>query len=411
MLPLIVYLLALQHLHMSALSKILLSSEYALNNLNEGFDKPLRNADNSITPTTYDPSFQDIIENIPLIQNFPDETALQFPQQISSVNIDYAKNVIVLKFSKKPKKLSLSKEEQEKHKMLQENFMRFGKRAYDYLPSPNDFIRRYYEELPGERYDGTRETMRDLRGDNFMRFGRSNNRCENSDCHRSEDFMRFGRNNGNSVDFMRLGRSSSGEDFMRFGRNPANQDFMRFGRNPANQDFMRFGRNPANQDFMRFGRNPANQDFMRFGRSSSDDDFMSLNNNRDFMRFGRSSSSPDFMRFGRNALDLKMRNGKRSDNFMRFGRSSNSFNENFMRFGKRQTEAKQQQFASNQSELNKKESNETIVERNPGSKPMYDKSEDELKNDDNLMNLELNNNPLIDGNNELNADYVLKVSK
>lgn len=392
MLPLIVYLLALQHLHTSALSKILLSSDYSLNNFNQDFDKSMRSNDHAVTPTTYEPLLQDIIENIPFVQNFPDATALQFPEQISSVNIDYGKNVIVLKFSKKPRKLSLNKEEQEKRKSLQENFMRFGKRAYEYLPTMNDFIGHYYEELPGERYDRARETIRDLRGDNFMRFGRNNNQCGNTDCRVTDDFMRFGRSNGGSVDFMRLGRRS-GEDFMRFGRNPGNQGFMRFGRSPGNQDFMRFGRNPGNQDFIRFGRNPAEQDFMRSSRNS------------DFMRFGRSSSSPDFMRFGRNAFDLKMRDEKRSDNFMRFGRASK---ENFMRFGKRKTETKEQ-LISNQSDLNKKASNENVTETNPKDKSLktaFDNNQELLNDNDNLMNFEVNNNPLANDQDALNADYV-----
>uniref|UniRef100_A0A1A9V2D9 Uncharacterized protein n=1 Tax=Glossina austeni TaxID=7395 RepID=A0A1A9V2D9_GLOAU len=385
MLPLIVYLLALQHLHTSALSKILLSSDYSLNNLNQDFDKSMRSNDHSVTPTMYEPLLQNIIENVPFVQNFPDATALQFPEQISSVNIDYGKNVIVLKFSKKPRKLSLNKEEQEKRKSLQENFMRFGKRAYEYLPTMNDFIGHYYEELPGERYDRTRETVRDLRGDNFMRFGRNDNQCGNTDCRVTEDFMRFGRSNGGNVDFMRLGRRS-GEDFMRFGRNPANQDFMRLGRNSGNQDFMRFGRSSPDQDLMRSSRNS------------------------DFMRFGRSFSSPDFMRFGRNAFDLKLRDGKRSDNFMRFGRASN---ENFMRFGKRKIETKEQ-LISNQSDLNKKASNETVIETNPDDKSLktaFDNNQELLNDNDNLMNFEVNNNPLADDQNALNADYVLKVSE
>ncbi|KAI9577601.1 FMRFamide neuropeptides [Glossina fuscipes] len=397
MLPLIVYLLALQHLHTSALSKILLSSDYSLNNLNEDFDKSMRSNDHAVTPTTYEPLLQDIIENVPFVQSYPDETALQFPEQISSVNIDYGKNIIVLKFSKKPRKLSLNKEEQEKRKSFHENFMRFGKRAYEYLPTMNDFIGHYYEELPGERYDRARETVRDLRGDNFMRFGRNDNQCGKADCRVTEDFMRFGRSNGGSVDFMRLGRRS-GEDFMRFGRNSGNQDFMRFGRNSGNQDFMRFGRNPGNQNFMRFGRSSPDQHFIRSSRNS------------DFMRFGRSSSSPDFMRFGRNAFDLKMKEGKRSDNFMRFGRASN---ENFVRFGKRKTETKEQ-LISAPSDLNKKASNDTVIETNSEDKTLktnFDNNQELLNDNENLMNFELNNNILADDKDTLNADYVLKVSE
>ncbi|KAL9918920.1 FMRFamide related propeptide [Glossina fuscipes fuscipes] len=385
MLPLIVYLLALQHLHTSALSKILLSSDYSLNNLNQDFDKSMRSNDHAVTPTTYEPLLQDIIENVPFVQSYPDETALQFPEQISSVNIDYGKNIIVLKFSKKPRKLSLNKEEQEKRKSLHENFMRFGKRAYEYLPTMNDFIGHYYEELPGERYDRARETVRDLRGDNFMRFGRNDNQCGKADCRVTEDFMRFGRSNGGSVDFMRLGRRS-GEDFMRFGRNSGNQDFMRFGRNSGNQNFMRFGRSSPDQHFIRSSRNS------------------------DFMRFGRSSSSPDFMRFGRNAFDLKIKEGKRSDNFMRFGRASN---ENFMRFGKRKTETKEQ-LISTPSDLNKKASNDTVIETNSEDKNLktnFDNNQELLNDNENLMNFELNNNLLADDKDTLNADYVLKVSE
>lgn len=228
-----------------------------------------------------------------LINEGAEQTELEFRYPISAIGIDYAKNSVVLRFQKHPRKprYKYDPDLELKRKSVQDNFMHFGKRQPEQLPlatGPG-----YYESPMKRSYS-------------MDRYGRDP----------KQDFMRFGRT---PSDFMRFGRASS--DFMRFGRDPK-QDFMRFGRDPK-QDFMRFGRDPK-QDFMRFGRDPK-QDFMRFGRSDN------------FMRFGRNmqqheelrSPKQDFMRFGR------------PDNFMRFGRSTpneferdNKMDSNFMRFGK-----------------------------------------------------------------------------
>ncbi|XP_037947929.1 FMRFamide-related peptides-like [Teleopsis dalmanni] len=234
--------------------------------------------------------------NVPIIKSARDQTEVAFLQPISAVNIDYAKNSIILKFRKdRPKlRMKLLSEEAEKRRALENNFMRFGRTPNaDFMRfgrNPADFMRfgkRQIEEYPtanshesknykegNERAE--RSTQRDSRGDNFMRFGRVP----------TTDFIRFGRN---PADFMRFGRSGA-DNFMRLGRNPA--DFMRFGRNPK-QNFIRFGRNQKSyidKNFMRYGR-PDN--FMRFGRTPPEP----ADNSANFMRFGKMDQN--FMRFGK----------------------------------------------------------------------------------------------------------------
>ncbi|KAH8407739.1 hypothetical protein KR222_011873, partial [Zaprionus bogoriensis] len=234
----------------------------------------------------------------------PEQTELEFRYPISAIGIDYAKNSVVLRFQKHPRKqrYKYDPDYELKRKSMQDNFMHFGKRQPEQLPAATGAG---YYEAPLKRSAMDRYG-RDPKQD-FMRFGRA-----------PADFMRFGRDP--KQDFMRFGRDPK-QDFMRFGRDPK-QDFMRFGRDPK-QDFMRFGRAPS--DFMRFGRDPK-QDFMRFGRA---DNFMRFGRNlqfheelrspkQDFMRFGR----PDnFMRFGRSAPSGFERYGKLDANFMRFGKS------------------------------------------------------------------------------------------
>ncbi|XP_061402495.1 FMRFamide neuropeptides-like, partial [Musca vetustissima] len=274
-------------------------------------------------------------DNTPLIQTIDDETEMQFPKPIQWVSIDHLRNSIILRFQNPSPKIlnKLDPEEMKRLRSLQENAMRWGKRSYESYPalSRNGLA----DKNPMGRMDfvSNHQVIRDSRGDNFMRFGRSAGGSGNDD-----NFMRFGRASGNN-DFMRFGRAgqdnfmrfgrSAGQDFMRFGRNPnfmrfgraSGQDFMRFGR-AQGQDFMRFGRTPGGQDFMRFGRTPSGQDFMRFGRAQGQD-FMRFGRaqGQDFMRFGRTPGSQDFMRFGR------------PDNFMRFGRTP-AQSSDFMRFGK-----------------------------------------------------------------------------
>ncbi|KAH8369821.1 hypothetical protein KR093_001042, partial [Drosophila rubida] len=201
----------------------------------------------------------------------PEQTELEFRYPISAIGIDYAKNSVVLRFQKNPRKQRFKYDPDYERKSLKDNFMHFGKRQAEQLPQPTGSG--YFESVKRAAMD---------------RYGRDP----------KQDFMRFGRT---PSDFMRFGRASS--DYMRFGRDPK-QDFMRFGRDPK-QDFMRFGRS---DNFMRFGRNLHFHEELRSPK-------------QDFMRFGR----PDnFMRFGRSAPTEFERFGKLDSNFMRFGKSIQS---------------------------------------------------------------------------------------
>ncbi|XP_011207181.2 FMRFamide-related peptides [Bactrocera dorsalis] len=310
--PLLVFFLYLLQLQATIRSEIIESPNEQLNTISDTDDTDL----NESGPNERTENSQ----KLPFIQTGRDPTEVEFRYPIASLNIDYTKNLIILKF----RKSKADEEEERRRKSFNENFMRFGRANADFMRfgrdadfmrfgrSPSDFMRfgkRALEQVPkvnsldhdytvnydksadaGRRIERSQEGIRDSRGDNFMRFGRP-----------ADDFMRFGRS---ANDFLRFGRASG--DFMRFGRNPS--DFMRFGRGGSN-DFMRFGRNSKN-DFMRFGRTPKeqrgdNQDFMRFGRPDN------------FMRFGRTPATvkqptitPNFMRYS-----------KPDQNFMRFGKS------------------------------------------------------------------------------------------
>ncbi|XP_036332068.1 FMRFamide-related peptides [Rhagoletis pomonella] len=310
--PLLVFFLYIIQLQAAIRSEIIETPNINLNTISESEDDDIQSSDSierkSTTTTTVDPL------DLPYVKTTRDQTEVEFRYPIASLNIDYSKNLIILKF----RKSKADDEEARRRKSLDENFMRFGRANSDFMRfgrdaadfmrfgrSPSDFMRfgkRSLEQIPkvnsldheynydkdadtSRRFERSQEAIRDSRGDNFMRFGRP-----------AEDFMRFGRSSSN--DFLRFGRASG--DFMRFGRNPS--DFMRFGRG-GSDDFMRFGRSP---DFMRFGRaqkerRDTDRDFMRFGRPDN------------FMRFGRSSGmptvSPNFIRFG-----------KLDPNFMRFGK-------------------------------------------------------------------------------------------
>ncbi|CAD7014280.1 unnamed protein product [Ceratitis capitata] len=301
--PLLVFFLYILQLQASIRSEIIEEPNVDLNTISEtsegnSNENEVDERNGSITEDPLD---------YPYVKTGRKQTEVEFRYPIASLNVDYSKNLIVLKF----RKSKADEEEERRRKSFNENFMRFGRASSDFMRfgrgaedfmrfgrSANDFMRlgkRALEQVPqvnsldqeyiynknagaNRRFERSQEGIRDARGDNFMRFGRAAN-----------DFMRFGRASG---------------DFMRFGRNPS--DFMRFGRGGSN-DFMRFGRKPQT-DFMRFGRTQkerraANQDFMRFGRPDN------------FMRFGRSplaqpTISPNFMRFG-----------KSDTNFMRFGKS------------------------------------------------------------------------------------------
>ncbi|XP_055836645.1 FMRFamide neuropeptides [Episyrphus balteatus] len=297
MFHLLVFLLSLCHLSPVTFSETIDASKFSINDLNnDDFNSP--------KTQTELPSLLEAID-YPMIKTNSDETENDLNDPLASLNIDY--NAIIMQLKK----------QRQKQQAANTNFMRFGRDK-----SLMRFGKRQVESMPTEQAlesfaPGTRfersngaEGVRDSRGDNFMRFGRSGS---------GSKFMRLGRSP--SSDFMRFGRSPS-SDFMRFGRTPS--DFMRFGRTPS--DFMRFGRTP--KDFMRFGRTPS--DFMRFGRASSD--FMRFGRTpSDFMRFGRTPS--DFMRFGRTPSDF-MRFGRTPSDFMRFGRTPST---NFMRLGRSQT--------------------------------------------------------------------------
>lgn len=295
--------------------------------------------------------------NAPLVQSIDDETEMQFPKPIQWVSIDHLRNSIILRFQNPTPKIlnKLDPEEMKRLRSLQENAMRWGKRSYESYPLNRNGLA---DKSSVGRMDflSNHQVIRDSRGDNFMRFGRSVGGSGGND----DNFMRFGRASGSS-DFMRFGRAGqdnfmrfgraagqdfmrfgrgSGQDFMRFGRSPGSQDFMRFGRNPGSQDFMRFGR-ASGQDFMRFGRNPGSQDFMRFGRNPGSQDFMRFGRNpgsQDFMRFGRASGGQDFMRFGRAPSGQDFMRFGRPDNFMRFGRTP-AQSSDFMRFGRTPTQS------------------------------------------------------------------------
>nr|XP_036232598.1 FMRFamide-related peptides [Bactrocera oleae] len=296
--PLLVFFLYMLQLQATIRSEIIESPNEQLNTISDTDDADFNESESN--ERTENP------QRLPFIQTGRNPTEVEFRYPIASLNIDYSKNLIILKF----RKSKADEEEELRRKAFNENFMRFGRANADFMRfgrdatdfmrfgrSPSDFMRfgkRTLEQVPkvnsldhdytvnydksadaGRRIERSQEGIRDSRGDNFMRFGRP-----------ADDFMRFGRASG---------------DFMRFGRNPS--DFMRFGRGGSNNDFMRFGRNSKN-DFMRFGRTPKeqrgnNQDFMRFGRPDN------------FMRFGRiPTATPNFMRFS-----------KPDQNFMRFGKS------------------------------------------------------------------------------------------
>ncbi|XP_055918149.1 FMRFamide neuropeptides [Eupeodes corollae] len=329
MFHILVFLLSLYQLSPVTFSETIdSSSKYSLNNLHN-------DDTNNYNPKSQQTDLS-LLETIvyPIVKpNNNDESEIDFN------DLTYAMNM-------------LKKQRQKEQAImgLNNNFMRFGKRQVENMPTEQAL--ESFE--PGTRFERSNgaEGVRDSRRDNFIRFGRSGPGSQFMRLGRSpSDFMRFGRA---PSDFMRFGRNPAG--FMRFGRSPS--DFMRFGR-AAPSDFMRFGRSPS--DFMRFGRAPS--DFMRFGRAPSD--FMRFGRApSDFMRFGRAPS--DFMRFGRTpstnfmrlgrSQDGMMRSAKsdklvtsamdknfmrfgRPDSFMRFGRGSSiesDTNPNFMRFGKRQ---------------------------------------------------------------------------
>ncbi|XP_013097771.2 FMRFamide neuropeptides [Stomoxys calcitrans] len=379
---------------------------------------------------------QDNDDNTPMIQSTEDETELQFPRPIQWVGVNNLRNAVILRFTN-PNTNKYNKpdpEEIKRLRSLQENAMRWGKRSYENYPISRNG---YGDKNSLARMDfHSHQVVRDSRGDNFMRFGRSVGGSNGGD----DNFMRFGRStdggNGNDFmrfgraghqdfmrfgrggsqdnfmrfgraapgqdfmrfgraaagqDFMRFGRAAAGQDFMRFGRAAPGQDFMRFGRATAGQDFMRFGRAPSAQDFMRFGRSPSPQDFMRFGRASAGQDFMRFGRTpsaQDFMRFGRGSSAQDFMRFGRSSAQDNQKNNfvrySRPDNFMRFGRTPAQHSD-FMRFGKsgQKTENKTSSQQMGKSELkqavkliheaNKNADNENPVDK--AIKVLFDKHE------------------------------------
>ncbi|XP_011186230.2 FMRFamide-related peptides [Zeugodacus cucurbitae] len=341
--PLLVFFLYMLQLQATIRSEIIESPNEHLNTISDTDDADLNESESS--------EHTENTEKLPFLQTGRDPTEVEFRYPIASLNIDYSKNLIILKF----RKSKSDEEEERRRKSFNENFMRFGRADADFMRlgrspdfmrfgrdaadfmrfgrspsdfmrlgrSPSDFMRfgrsasdfmrlgkRSLEQVPkvnsldhdymmnydkgadsGRRIERSQEGIRDSRGDNFMRFGR-----------RDDDFLRFGR---------------SANDFLRFGR--ASGDFMRFGRNPS--DFMRFGRGNSN-DFMRFGRNPKN-DFMRFGRTQKE----RRGNSQDFMRFGR----PDnFMRFGRTP-SATAKQATVAPNFIRYTKPD----QNFMRFGKR----------------------------------------------------------------------------
>lgn len=298
----LMFLLALYQMQSAIHSEIIESPNFSDNALQQAEDIVVANAEDR-------PGEGELLDTQ---VNEGTETELEFRYPISAIGIDYAKNSVVLRFQKHPRKprYKYDPELERKRQSLKDNFMHFGKRQPEQLQLASGPD---YYEVPMKRSYSMDRYGRDPKQD-FMRFGRA-----------SSDFMRFGRA---PSDFMRFGRAPS--DFMRFGRDPK-QDFMRFGRDPK-QDFMRFGRDPK-QDFMRFGRDPK-QDFMRFGRDPKQD-FMRFGRPDNFMRFGRSMQvsedqrdvKQDFVRYGR------------PDNFMRFGRSTpferdGKMDTNFMRFGK-----------------------------------------------------------------------------
>ncbi|XP_067634438.1 FMRFamide-related peptides [Eurosta solidaginis] len=303
--PLLVFLLYILQMQASIRSEIIENANDNLNAISESEDDDFNgnesNEHHASATTTTHPL------DLPFVKTGRDQTEVEFRYPIVSLNVDYSKNLIVLKF-RKPK---FDEEEARRRKALDENFMRFGRDASDFMRfgrSSGDFMRfgkRAFEQVPkvnsldykymydkdsdtGRRFERSQESIRDSRGDNFMRFGRP-----------SEDFMRFGR---------------GANDFLRFGRNTgSSSDFMRFGRG-GTEDFIRFGRNPK-IDFMRFGRmskdiSEPSRDFMRFGRPDN------------FMRFGRSSTRPT-------VAPSSIRFGKLDKNFMRFGKSmEHQLNEN-----------------------------------------------------------------------------------
>lgn len=372
MAPFLIVVLSLQLFQTITWAKVDSSTQYDLNSLHENFPDFSLNPTNELTfesdnfsddndkPQTYAgtedaPSTTDS-DTMPIIKSFDDTTEIQFRQPIAWVNVDQLRNAIILKFQSSNTNYlnTMDPEELKRLQVLHNNSIRFGKRSYDAngyssstsaYPASGGRNEAFLDKNMGMRAERSHPVVRDSRGDNFMRFGRSVDADGNGG---SKDFMRFGRSGGGS-DFIRFGRAAGqdflrfgrapGQDFMRFGRDPG-QDFMRFGRAPG-QDFIRFGRAPG-QDFMRFGRSPG-QDFMRFGRAPGQDfirfgrspaqDFMRFGRSpgQDFMRFGRSPGK-DFMRFGRNPGQDFMRFGRsQGQDFMRFGRAPG---QNFIRFGR-----------------------------------------------------------------------------
>ncbi|XP_073844217.1 FMRFamide related propeptide [Musca autumnalis] len=382
-------------------------------------------------------------DNTPLVQTIDDETEMQFPKPIQWVSIDHLRNSIILRFqSPTPKILNkLDTEEMKRLRSLQENAMRWGKRSYESYPLSRNGLP---DKSSMGRMDflSSHQVIRDSRGDNFMRFGRSAGGASGND----ENFMRFGRSTGKSSDFMRFGRAGQ-DNFMRFGRAGAGQDFMRFGRSAGpnfmrfgragGQDFMRFGRAASGQDFMRFGRAPSGQDFMRFGRAPSGQDFMRFGrgSGQDFMRFGRAPSGQDFMRFGRDPSSTQdfMRFG-RPDNFMRFGRTPPKSSD-FMRFGKSlsksenktSTQQKQQQQQLGKNELKQAvklihEADKNAENGNPvdtAIKALFDKHElnDHLQqhvpdnsDENHLADATLHENNSDEQNNDLDYFFTMKMA-
>ncbi|KAM7342817.1 FMRFamide related propeptide [Cochliomyia hominivorax] len=460
--PFLICFLALQLFYTGTLSKIVdAPPQYSLNSISDNSnDYPLIPPDLANENAEFPEEIDEEVSNdgnedddddnndVPVIETLEDKTELRFRQPIDSVNIDYARNAVVLKFHKNNAKsmMKFNSMENEKRKSLQDNFMRFGKRSFEEFPLMNSLDEDFVDKNPGMRLERSQQTARDARGDNFMRFGRSVN--TKNDFMRfgrgGNDFMRFGRTP--SKDFIRFGRAagtdnfirfgrSAGQNFMRFGRAAA-QDFMRFARAPS-QDFMRFGRAPG-QDFMRFGRAPS-QDFMRFGRAPSQD-FMRFGRapSQDFMRFGRAghdnfmrfgrSPQRDFMRFGRDGIKLPKNNNfmrySRPDNFMRFGRAPPQPSGNFIRFGKSNintNDKNSSQPLMDKNELkqavkliheaDKNADNENPVDK--AIKVLFDKHQQQQDQVVNSHSDELNVDDTSNQHNDLDSDmdYFLKMSK
>uniref|UniRef100_T1IFB9 Uncharacterized protein n=1 Tax=Rhodnius prolixus TaxID=13249 RepID=T1IFB9_RHOPR len=146
---------------------------------------------------------------------------------------------------------------------LEKNFMRFGRSS----PALQQFPTAYnsnYLDLENSKRSGRFDRARD----NFMRFGRDNEKIALSN-RAKDNFIRFGRSKDN---FMRFGRIK--DNFIRFGR--GNDNFMRFGRSGDEIEEI-LPKDRRDKALNRLGRqrlSDKSDNFIRFGRASSDDNEM-----------------------------------------------------------------------------------------------------------------------------------------